>query len=83
MTNIINGYVLTDGQLAGIESANASRTVTALELCSFTLSLAIGNECGKVRLEPFHVLSSTMMKAVYSYTDSRAFLEYRFTYMSL
>ncbi|KAF5736569.1 hypothetical protein HS088_TW14G00714 [Tripterygium wilfordii] len=42
-------YVL-GSEVEGIEFAGASESVSVLEFCSSTLSLAIGNACGVVRL---------------------------------
>nr|XP_023903729.1 uncharacterized protein LOC112015552 isoform X4 [Quercus suber] len=39
-------YVL--GEVNGINIANTSAAVTALDFCSYTLTLAIGNQCGLV-----------------------------------
>ncbi|XP_057979666.1 uncharacterized protein LOC131165686 isoform X2 [Malania oleifera] len=37
-------------EVKGIKIAGASESISALEFCSFTLNLAIGNESGQVRL---------------------------------
>ncbi|GAV76073.1 Synaptobrevin domain-containing protein [Cephalotus follicularis] len=37
-------------ELKGVESYRASASVSALEFCSFTLNLAVANECGMVRV---------------------------------
>ncbi|KAL5734318.1 hypothetical protein ACOSP7_032179 [Xanthoceras sorbifolium] len=42
-------YVL-GSELAGFKTASASAPVSALEFCSFSLSLAIGNACGMISL---------------------------------
>ncbi|KAK3229093.1 hypothetical protein Dsin_000974 [Dipteronia sinensis] len=47
-------YVL-GSELAGFKTASASAPVSALEFCSSTLSLAIGNACCMVRVKSFHV----------------------------
>lgn len=39
--------------MKGINIAGANASVSALEFCPFTLSLAIGNELGMVRVEYF------------------------------
>jgi syntaxin-binding protein 5 len=49
---------LNDAQVKGINvaDADANASVSALEFCSDTLSLAIGNERGVVRVDLFLVL---------------------------
>ncbi|GLT31484.1 hypothetical protein SLA2020_062170 [Shorea laevis] len=42
-------FIIGSG-VEGINIAAASASVSALDICSFTLSLATGNECGTVRL---------------------------------
>ncbi|TXG50105.1 hypothetical protein EZV62_025980 [Acer yangbiense] len=47
--------------LAGFKTASASAPVSALEFCSSTLSLAIGNACGMVRVKSFHEFNETSL----------------------
>ncbi|KAK0582679.1 hypothetical protein LWI29_028453 [Acer saccharum] len=44
-------------ELAGFKTASASAPVSALEFCSSTLSLAIGNACGMISLYKCNVLA--------------------------
>ncbi|XP_057989734.1 uncharacterized protein LOC110657239 isoform X2 [Hevea brasiliensis] len=55
-------YVLGP-EIKGINIAGASASVSALEFCSFTLSLAVGNELGMVRL--YKLMGSTNESHVY------------------
>ncbi|TQD82408.1 hypothetical protein C1H46_032050 [Malus baccata] len=41
---------LVESEVQGIEVAGSSAPVTRLDFCAFTLNLAVGNECGLVRI---------------------------------
>ncbi|KAF8396949.1 hypothetical protein HHK36_018585 [Tetracentron sinense] len=53
---ILSLIFVLEGELQGIKVAGASASVSALDFCSLTSSLAVGNECGLVR---FHRLSGS------------------------
>ncbi|XP_059428888.1 uncharacterized protein LOC132162629 isoform X1 [Corylus avellana] len=47
---VLSFICLVEGEVQGIKVAGSSAPVTKLDFCFFTLSLAVGNECGLVRL---------------------------------
>ncbi|KAM1993985.1 hypothetical protein ACFX16_010254 [Malus domestica] len=47
---LLSCICLVESEVQGIEVAGSSAPVTRLDFCAFTLNLAVGNECGLVRI---------------------------------
>ncbi|KAB2630515.1 hypothetical protein D8674_008034 [Pyrus ussuriensis x Pyrus communis] len=47
---LLSCICLVESEVHGIEVAGSSAPVTRLDFCTFTLNLAVGNECGLVRI---------------------------------
>ncbi|KAF8397271.1 hypothetical protein HHK36_016182 [Tetracentron sinense] len=47
---VLSLIFVLEGELQGVKVAGASAAVSALDFCSLTLSLAVGNECGLVHV---------------------------------
>ncbi|XP_048439524.1 uncharacterized protein LOC103930534 isoform X2 [Pyrus x bretschneideri] len=47
---LLSCICLVESEVHGIEVAGSSAPVTRLDFCAFTLNLAVGNECGLVRI---------------------------------
>ncbi|OMO50078.1 Synaptobrevin [Corchorus capsularis] len=56
-------------EVPGVDIAGASASVSALEICSFTQSLAIGTECGMVRLYKLTGTSDEMSLSIVKETE--------------
>ncbi|XVE99772.1 hypothetical protein REPUB_Repub03eG0229800 [Reevesia pubescens] len=56
-------------EVPGIDITGASASVSALEICSFTHSVAIGNECGMVRLYKLTRTSDEMSLSIVKETE--------------
>ncbi|MBA0781539.1 hypothetical protein Gotri_002460, partial [Gossypium trilobum] len=59
------------GKVPGIDIAGASAPVSALEICSFTQSVAIGNECGMVCLFKLTGTSNEMSLNIVTETEKK------------
>ncbi|KAG8501402.1 hypothetical protein CXB51_003547 [Gossypium anomalum] len=59
------------GKVPGIDIAGASAPVSALEICSFTQSVAIGNECGIVCLFKLTGTSNEMSLNIVTETEKK------------
>ncbi|KAA3464229.1 lethal(2) giant larvae protein-like protein 1-like isoform X3 [Gossypium australe] len=59
------------GKVPGIDIAGASAPVSALEICSFTQSVSIGNECGMVCLFKLTGTSNEMSLNIVTETEKK------------
>ncbi|KAJ4977644.1 hypothetical protein NE237_008424 [Protea cynaroides] len=66
---VLSLMLALDGEVQGIEVAGAGASVSALDFCSLSSTLAVGNECGLVRV--YKLNTSSIEMALHFVTETK------------